>query len=74
MHDFMTATTAELQEELLKRAITRHDQRIHELESQLAGIRLKQQARFRELKITGERARSERAEIVARFNAMATES
>lgn len=65
IHDLMTATTAEIQEELLKRAMDRADDQIHELENMLGRMRLKQELRRRELIVTGERARRERAEIAA---------
>ena len=74
MHDLITSTTGEIQLKLLNRAITRRDQQIAALEAQLAGLRRKQQSRFRELKATEERARKERSELDAKNAAVTTET
>lgn len=74
MHDLMTSTTGEIQLELLQRAIVRRTNQIVDLESQLAGLRLKQESRMRERIVIAERARQERAAADAKLNAMTTET
>lgn len=59
--DLTDATPAELQLELLGRAIDRHEAEIARLENQLAAMRAKQVRRRIELTNTRERAIAERA-------------
>lgn len=61
--DLSDVTPAELQLELLSRAIDRHEEEITRLENQLASMRAKQLRRRIEITATRERAIRERAEV-----------